>query len=367
MVRALALLTIFVNHVPGTVFERLTLKNFGFADAAEVFVLISGIAVGLAYGQKFADGRRLLSALKLWKRAGVLYCAHIMTTVATLTIFCGAAIIASRPDLLRLNNIHALIDEPAEAFLGVGLLGHQLGYNNILSMYAVLMLASPLMLWALLRWFWPTLLASTALWLAAGMWQISPPNYPTEGFWFLNPLSWQLLFVIGIASVIHVKRGGRIPRWLTPFAAAYLVAALVLVHSPAWGQERWFGLPAVLGGFDKTFLSLSRLLNVLALAVILANARWFSRLSTSGVGKAFAALGRHSLPVFLAGTVLAMIGQVVRAIFIPNLALDMLIIATGITLQFAFVAYLEWLERLSRGPNRSASAMAVARDAVPTG
>ena len=47
VLRALALLTIFVDHVPGTAFETLTYKNFGFSDAAEAFVLISGISVAL--------------------------------------------------------------------------------------------------------------------------------------------------------------------------------------------------------------------------------------------------------------------------------------------------------------------------------
>ena len=36
--RALALITIFIDHVPGTAFETLTYKNFGFSDAAEAFV-----------------------------------------------------------------------------------------------------------------------------------------------------------------------------------------------------------------------------------------------------------------------------------------------------------------------------------------
>ncbi|TIU32045.1 MAG: hypothetical protein E5W28_12440, partial [Mesorhizobium sp.] len=73
VLRALALLTIFVDHVPGTVFENWTYKNFGFSDAAEAFVLISGISVALAYGTKFKPGGRLLATLKMWRRAGVLY------------------------------------------------------------------------------------------------------------------------------------------------------------------------------------------------------------------------------------------------------------------------------------------------------
>src|SRR5215218_3748168 len=100
VLRALALLTIYVDHVPGTFFERLTYKNFGFSDAAEAFVLISGISVALAYGTKFQPGGRLLTTLKMWRRAGVLYAAHIVTTMVALAIFAAAAVFAKRPELL---------------------------------------------------------------------------------------------------------------------------------------------------------------------------------------------------------------------------------------------------------------------------
>ena len=134
--RALALLTIFVNHVPGTLFEHLTHKQFRVSDSAEAFVLISGIAFGLAYGGKFKPGNRLLITLKAWRRAGVLYITHIMTTVATLAIFSAAALAFARPDLLKLINIELIINDTPKALVGIATLGHQVGYNNILSMYA---------------------------------------------------------------------------------------------------------------------------------------------------------------------------------------------------------------------------------------
>ncbi|MEK1933651.1 MAG: OpgC domain-containing protein, partial [Pararhizobium sp.] len=62
--RALCLITIFVNHVPGQYLEYLTPKNFGFSDSAEAFVLISGLSAGLAYGRKFNVGNRLALSLK---------------------------------------------------------------------------------------------------------------------------------------------------------------------------------------------------------------------------------------------------------------------------------------------------------------
>ena len=54
--RGIALLTIFINHVPDNVFSYVTHKNFGFSDAAEAFVFLSGISVALAYGSYFLRG-----------------------------------------------------------------------------------------------------------------------------------------------------------------------------------------------------------------------------------------------------------------------------------------------------------------------
>ena len=226
VLRALALLTIYIDHVPGTLFERLTYKNFGFSDAAEAFVLISGISVALAYGGKFQPGARLLTVLKMWRRAGVLYAAHIVTTMVALAIFAAAAVFATRPELLQQINIAPVIGKPAEALVGIVTLGHQIGYNNILSVYAVLLLLAPTFLMLASIRPWLALGLSGALWLAAGLFQIAPPNYPEPGFWFINPLSWQFLFNIGMVGMIHVRRGGSIPvnRWLVGGAALFVVA-----------------------------------------------------------------------------------------------------------------------------------------------
>lgn len=349
--RALALLTIFVNHVPGTIFEYFTHKNFGFSDSAEAFVLISGIAVGLAYGLKFQPGNRLLITLKAWRRAGVLYVTHIMTTVVTLAVFSAAALHFSRPDLLKLINIQMIIEDTPEALLGIATLGHQIGYNNILSMYAVVLLMMPLFLWIGTVSLRLMLAASALLWLIAGIFQIAPSNFPGDGFWFLNPLSWQFLFVIGIAGMLHVKRGGEIRfNWMMASAAVgYLVGALVWVRLPLWGIETASGLPTVLTGFDKTFLSASRLMHILAIAYLIVAIPTLSNLARTGPGHPLAVLGKHSLPVFIAGTILAMIAQVMKVVSPGGLLYDTILISTGIALQFGFAYYLEWLPRIGWG------------------
>ena len=71
--RGLALIMIYLNHVPGTVFEDYTNRNFGFSDAAEGFVIMSGIAAGLAYGRLMSGIVPIWQAvLRIWHRLGSL-------------------------------------------------------------------------------------------------------------------------------------------------------------------------------------------------------------------------------------------------------------------------------------------------------
>src|SRR3989338_11256343 len=78
--RGLCLVMIFMNHIPGTVYEHLTSRNFGFSDAAEGFVFMSGIAAGLAYSAPFRTGFTWPAVGRGWRRAWALYMVHAITT-----------------------------------------------------------------------------------------------------------------------------------------------------------------------------------------------------------------------------------------------------------------------------------------------
>ena len=346
--RALALLSIFINHVPGTIFEKFTHREFGFSDSAEAFVLISGLAVALAYSSKFVEGNRLLLSLKMARRSMTLYMAQMMTTLITLAVFAFTALYMKRPEMLEMINIKTVMEQPAEAFVGLVTLGHQLGYNNILSLYLVLMLFAPVMLYLSRISISLMLTISGSIWFLSGYYHIAPMNYPTQGVWFLNPLSWQFLFAIGIGAMTHVKQGGRFDqnRPLMIAAIGYLVFSLLWLRIPHPNWDISFGLPAVLTGFDKTYLSATRLLHVLALAYVIAGIPALSAKARLDMNHPLAILGKHSLPVFIAGTILAMIAQALRHVYPVSLSFDTLLIAGGIMAQFALVYYLEWLPRI---------------------
>ena len=350
VIRAIALMTIFVNHIPGNPLEILTTKNFGFSDAAEAFVLISGISAGLAYGTKFSPERGLATLLKMWRRAGVLYIAQLGTTMATLGIFCFMAIHYSAPHLLEAINIRPLMEDTAAALVGIVTFGHQLGYNNILSMYAVVLLMVPGFLFISARYGLGAMVAvSGALWLTAGVLRIGPPNFPNEGVWFLNPLSWQFLFVIGVAAIMHVKRGGALPvsRWLIGAAVGYLILSLLWVRIPLWGIDTSFGMPSVVSGFDKTYLSLPRLAHVLAGAYLVAALPRLNALARLPEDNPLAVLGRHALPVFVVGTILSMGAQAWRMIHVPSMDLDLAIVFGGLVLQFAIAYWIVFYRRVT--------------------
>jgi len=76
--RGLGLWMIFLDHIPDDVVSWLTLRNYGFSDAAEFFVFISGYLAGYIYGPIIQSGNFLAATKRLLVRAWHLYIAHIL-------------------------------------------------------------------------------------------------------------------------------------------------------------------------------------------------------------------------------------------------------------------------------------------------
>ena len=76
--RGIGLWMIFLDHIPDDVVSWLTLRNYGFSDAAEFFVFISGYLAGYIYGPIISAGNLLAAPKRLWTRAWQMYVAHIL-------------------------------------------------------------------------------------------------------------------------------------------------------------------------------------------------------------------------------------------------------------------------------------------------
>lgn len=348
--RGLCLVMIFINHVPGTIYEWITSRNFGHSDAAEGFVLMAGVAAALAYSRPIREGLRLPTICRIWKRAWTLYLVHIMMSVAALGLISFGVTYMDSTEILTRNGFSGFIHHPLDVHLGLPLLGYQLGYVNILPMYMVLMLAAPFILWCALRWPLRSWAGAFVFWFLTGYYGWNMPNIPHEGGWFFNPLAWSILFTTGALIGISLKEGKRLVpvwRWLQCLALIVLVVSCTAIQWPRFGNALghgfWLlqeaGMPRLFTTFDKTFVSLPRLLHILSLAYILSSLGIFLHMARSRFVAPVRLIGRHSLPVFALGTLLAFAAQVVKGAYAPSLALDSLLIFGGIV-ALAGVAWL---------------------------
>src|SRR5262245_15987810 len=69
---------IFVDHEIGDPLSKLTYQCFGFSDAAEIFVFLSGLACGIAYSRVLARQGMSVLVQVLLKRAGRIYCCYAL-------------------------------------------------------------------------------------------------------------------------------------------------------------------------------------------------------------------------------------------------------------------------------------------------
>lgn len=358
VLRGLSLVMIFINHTPGQIYENLTSRNFGFSDAAEGFVLMSGIAAGLAYMRYFAGpGPYWAGVARLWRRSWTLYKVHLVTTALALGVAAATAQWFGGFGMMQLNEVDKFYEKPLQFLIGIPTLAHQLGYANILPLYAALLLVAPGLIWLALRAPRVLLAGSLALWFITPMYWLNMPSYPNGSGWFLNPFAWQLLFVLGLLTGVAAKHGQRfvpVKRWLVALCIVWLIfCAAAAIYEPlelAFGHVLWLAaeklhFPWIAVAFDKTYLTVPRLSHALALAYVLSVWPAVRQACASRFAAPFALLGRHALPVFGLGVVLCYTANGVKTVMPQSLALDTALIGTGIALMLALAGAKEAWKR----------------------
>jgi hypothetical protein len=355
--RGLALVSIFVNHMPGNRFENWTTRNFGFSDAAEVFVLLAGVAAAFAYFRHFAAGRALETSWKAARRAGTLYSAHIASTLAAVVLFASVARWTGNPDYLDLIGIAPLFTDPVPGLIGIVTGGYQLGYFNILPLYVLLLLALPAYLWLARRSVSLMLAISCGVYVTAQTLKLEMPNFPEGGGWFFNPFLWQLIFAVGLALGILRLRGGSVPYHWAAYGAAlsYVVFAAVWMVLSLGGHVTHGLLPGWMDTLHKSYLPPPRLLHVLALAYLLVHSRVWSPLSAIAArDPLLSLLGRNSLPVFVTGSLASMVGYITLVSTGQNMGVEIALTIAGVAVM-GLVALVS--ERGLRGTLAAAQAL----------
>jgi hypothetical protein len=142
--RGFALVTIFINHIPGIFYEKLTHRNYSLSDSAELFVFLAGWSLRHVVGRPEDPTPTHNLVFRLGGRAIIIYAAHMTIVMLAIAMLGAAAIILENPLILEWHNAAAVFNNPVETHIGLVLLSHQLGYFDILPLYVVLMLFAPL-------------------------------------------------------------------------------------------------------------------------------------------------------------------------------------------------------------------------------
>ncbi|MBM7482663.1 hypothetical protein ACVWWI_004024 [Bradyrhizobium sp. USDA 3686] len=305
--RGLANWAIFLDHTPHEILSWLTVRNYGFSDAADLFVFISGYTAALVFLRIMLEKGYVAAAAKVSKRVFQLYAAHLTVLLVYAVAIVWVSHISGDPDDVNQFNVAAFADAPFSALANALLLTYKPVNLDVLPLYIALLGGFIPGMWLLARKPSLTIALSMCLYLASRHFGWNLPGVHAE-VWFFNPFTWQLLFFLGAWVGFGAARPiGPILRSHVVFWIAVGVLGLTL----AIALQAQFGvLPAwIPNPFDpahKTNLAPSRIIHFVALAIV-AN-KLLRPDSPALRWRALApmiACGKRSLPVFCFGVVLS--------------------------------------------------------------
>ena len=339
---------IFIDHVPGNAYGNFTLHKAAFCDAAELFVFLAGWSISHATGGPLTPQSAGRVVIRLLARAIEIYRAQLVLTAIALALLAATSLVRNNPIFLEWHNAGPAFYDPVRTTVGWVLLTHQLWFFDILPLYVVVLLMAPGFV-ILARWSRRAALgASMALYAVVLTYNLQLPTWPGDSGWFFNPLAWQLLLVLGFLGSELTQDSARfreIAHRCVPYAA--ILAAMFTMLTIAGFDPDPLSVPQPRFFFliDKTNLSPSRVVSLLAL--IIAFHPVFPLISghLGAVGGWICRLGRNSLAVFAIGSLLSLIAQLFRFVVGGNLTIDTITVLIGILGMGGTAWFVEWRTR----------------------
>jgi hypothetical protein len=332
-------------------------RNYGFSDATEIFVFISGYTAVIAYARMMERDGWVRSAARIYRRVWQLYVAHILLFVA----FTAQIVWVSIARVIEEMELMGLGENPYQAILAAALLQFRPVNLDILPLYIVLLAIFPFVLPAILRWPFAVLAVSLVLYAATCRFNWNLPAYPENKVWYFNPLAWQVVFYVGAAFAVLGTELARLDRFRWPISIAavlYLLFSAFIALSwhynpleqlvPPWVARQIYPI-------DKTNIDSLRFLHFLAMA-------WLVRLLVPAdaaflrwrVFEPLRRCGEQSLLIFCIGTFLALTAQIVVSHFEESLLSQIVVSVAGIIVMCAAAYVAAWFKGGgSAGPGRT--------------
>ena len=369
--RGLALWLIFIDHVSPDLLSWFTIRSYGFSDAAEIFIFISGYTAAFVYGRSLQESGFVIAAARIFRRVWQIYAAHIMLFTIMVAEVSWVVIYLGKPFYAEEVAITDFLKEPGIAMVQALLLRYRPLNMDVLPLYCVLMAFLPLVL-LLIRWRANlTLAMSVVLYAAALRYDLHFAAYP-NGYWSFNPFAWQMLFVFGawcaLGGAIRMSRvlASPITLWI---AFAYLVAAFFVTltwYFPQLEHALPHWLEQLIYPINKADLDILRFAHFVALAVIAVRfVPAGSPILTSRWLWPMILCGQNSLEIFCLGVALGFTGYFVLTELSAGLVLHVLVGISGVAIMSGGAWLLSWskhnLDKKAPRPKAPGGNAAVAR------
>jgi hypothetical protein len=371
--RGIANWAIYLDHIPDNVVNWVTTRNYGFSDAADLFVFISGYTASFVYAKMMLERGFIVGATRLTKRVWQLYVAHVILFVIYIAAIGYVAQRYNDPDIINEFNVAGLVDNPIQTLTQGLLLKFKPLNLDVLPLYIVLMGLFPPVLWMMLRKPDLTMLASLALYFAARQFGWNLPAYP-YGVWYFNPFTWQLLFVFGawfaLGGALESRSVIR-SKVLLYFGIAYLLFSLVMTMAGRFPDTGHMIMPDWLfdafNPNDKTNLAPYRVLHFVIIAFFVTRfvpKEW--RGLEWPVFQPLIKCGQQSLAVFCVGVFLSFVGHFQLMMSSGSLLAQIFVSAAGIGIMTCVAYYISWSKKQDKPLPKPAAPAASEQQASPS-
>ncbi len=347
--RGLALWLIFLDHIPSNIVSWVTIRNYGFSDATEIFIFISGYTAAFVYGRAMKERGFVVSGARILKRAWQIYVAHVFLFTIYLAEIAYVARGFNNPLYAEEMGILDFLQQPDVTIVEALLLKFKPANMDVLPLYIVLLLLFPPILWLLQRKATLALFASAALYAAAWEFGWNLPAYPS-GHWYFNPFTWQLLFVFGAWCALGgADRLAGLLRSNIAIAVAvlYLVIAFCITLTWHFPRLEYLFMPKWLSDeiypIDKTNLDVLRFAHFIALAAVTVHfvPRDWPALRSKYLKPAIIC-GQHSLEIFCFGVFLAFAAHFAKVQISGGIAMQIAVSLLGILAMIAAAWLFSW-------------------------
>ena len=353
--RGLALILIFVDHIPENILSYFTIQAVEFFDAAEVFIFISGYTAALVYGQTLVSQGALYATARILGRAWQLYVAHIFLLVMFIAEVSYTVTTFNNPMYNDEMRVGDFLNEPHVAIVKALLLEFQPTFLDILPLYILLLVIFPVVLLGLRLRPLIVLVPSFLLYLLVQATNLSVPAYPEGHVWYFNPLAWQFVFIAGAALGFPGRHDRRLSRWarlVLPLAVFFVAAGFAIKLS--WTIHGiWDPFPGLLlkelWPVNKNNLSLIRVIPFFAAVAIVAvivpaNTAFLRSLAA----KPLVLCGQQSLEIFCLGILLSALGHFVLSEYDSAISIQLLVNLAGILVMCLTARMLDWYKTMGR-------------------